>query len=755
MSICLNMIVKNESRIIQRMLQSIYPFVDSLCICDTGSTDNTVELIHQFAQEKGITNYLVYSEPFRNFEYNRTHALHKCLELPTLPTYILLIDADMVLQFHPNIDKEKLKHGLCSSPIREAHNNNNNHATPDVYFINQGNDAFFYKNARMLRAALLLETEKPKYTGVTHEYLDIPGTKRMVDIHKDVLFILDIGDGGAKNDKFTRDIRLLEEGLLADPTNSRYMFYLANSYRDVGDWPHAAEMYRRCIASNGWVEERWQCHYQLGKGAMAQKNPSEAVHQWLLAYNVMPNRLENLYELIKYYRESSQHVLAYTFYKIAIQSDSMKGSPPVFLFLENDVYDYKLHYEFSVFGYYHNPEKVNMAHHSSQVLQRALVPEYLHANILQNYTFYTPRLYQWHAANSVSDLMNMAVLKAFSDIKYCHLDKPMYSSSTSFAMTSDYKLYVCVRKVNYFIRPDGSYEYSGGIVTKNHLIELDISEDIWKYKHHGELCYETEYDDHYVGIEDLKLFYHTATSQLKFIGTRPLPRDNGIAIGYGEIHQMGEGRQHQFATRGTTVVLSHPNNHRCEKNWVCFEDVLGKEKVIYDWNNQSGISIGDLALQGEGAMDRILDNGTTLPTRRFVESHRIDARNKLPRNVRGSTNGVRVGNEIWFVCHIVSYESLRNYYHLFVVLDASTYEITRVSDVFKLSESKIEYVLGLAYFSTTEKFLIAYSTMDRTTDFALIEKSVLIQRLNMQPFNALPLTAENVVMNVVSGLGET
>jgi glycosyltransferase involved in cell wall biosynthesis len=750
MSICLNMIVKNESRIIQRMLQSIFPFVDSLCICDTGSTDNTVELIHQFAQEKGITNYLVYSEPFRNFEYNRTHALHKCLELPTLPTYILLIDADMVLQFSSKIDMVNLKEALCS-PYGALGQSTPPPPPPDVYFINQGNDAFFYKNARMLRGALLLEPEKPKYTGVTHEYLDIPGTKRFVDIHKEVLFILDIGDGGAKNDKFTRDIRLLEEGLIADPTNSRYMFYLANSYRDVGDWPHAEEMYQKCIASNGWVEERWQCHYQLGKGAMARQNPGEAVHQWLLAYNLIPNRLENIYELIKYYRETSKHVLAHTFYKLAIQSESMKGSPPVFLFLENDVYDYKLHYEFSVFGYYHNPDKVDLAHHTSQLLQRVLVPEYLQANILQNYTFYTPRLYQWHAANSVSELMNMAVLKAFSDIKYTYLDKPMYSSSTSFAMTPDNKLYVCVRKVNYFIRPDGSYDYSGGIVTKNHLIAFDVSEEIWKYKHHGELRYETEYDDHYVGIEDLKLFYHTGTSQLKYIGTRPLPRDNGIAIGCGEIHQLGEGRERHFATNGSTVLLSHPNNHRCEKNWVFFEDASGREKVIYDWNNQSGISIGNISDEGERGTGRTLDNGTSVSSRAFVETHRINAKNKLPRGVRGSSNGVRVGNEIWFVCHIVSFENLRNYYHLFVVLDASTYEITRVSDVFKLSESKIEYVLGLVFFATTEKFLISYSTMDRTTEYALIEKSVLIDRLHMHPLGPLPLTAENVVMDILSG----
>ena len=44
----LNMIVKNESRIIIRLLRSILPIIDGYCICDTGSTDNTIELIETF-----------------------------------------------------------------------------------------------------------------------------------------------------------------------------------------------------------------------------------------------------------------------------------------------------------------------------------------------------------------------------------------------------------------------------------------------------------------------------------------------------------------------------------------------------------------------------------------------------------------------------------------------------------------------------------------------------------------------------------
>ena len=39
------MIVKNESRIIKRCLDSVLPLIDSYCIIDTGSTDGTQQII--------------------------------------------------------------------------------------------------------------------------------------------------------------------------------------------------------------------------------------------------------------------------------------------------------------------------------------------------------------------------------------------------------------------------------------------------------------------------------------------------------------------------------------------------------------------------------------------------------------------------------------------------------------------------------------------------------------------------------------
>ena len=74
-SLCLNMIVKNESKIILRLLQSVLSIIDTYIICDTGSTDNTPEIITNFFNTHNIKGEVIY-QPFKNFGYNRTYAFN-------------------------------------------------------------------------------------------------------------------------------------------------------------------------------------------------------------------------------------------------------------------------------------------------------------------------------------------------------------------------------------------------------------------------------------------------------------------------------------------------------------------------------------------------------------------------------------------------------------------------------------------------------------------------------------------------------
>jgi glycosyltransferase involved in cell wall biosynthesis len=272
------MIVKNESRIIRRLLESVAEVVDSYCICDTGSTDNTVEIIETFFAEKGIPGKIV-NEPFRDFAYNRSFALKAC-ESMDHADYVLLLDADMVFWKNPAYTASAFK-----ADLRE-----------DAYYIYQGTDSFYYKNTRIVK-----NHRGVHYWGVTHEYVKTPDGTQYGTLEKPMIFINDIGDGGCKSDKFERDIRLLKKGLEESPNNDRYLFYLGNSYRDHGDYREAIETYKKRIEVGGWFEEIWHSHYSIGKCYKYLGDMPNAIHAWLDAYQFFPKRIENLYEIITHY----------------------------------------------------------------------------------------------------------------------------------------------------------------------------------------------------------------------------------------------------------------------------------------------------------------------------------------------------------------------------------------------------------------------------------------------------------------------
>ena len=71
-TICLNMIIKDEAPVIRRCLESVKPFIDRWVIVDTGSTDNTRELVREIMA--GLPGEL-HERPWKNFGHNRNEAL--------------------------------------------------------------------------------------------------------------------------------------------------------------------------------------------------------------------------------------------------------------------------------------------------------------------------------------------------------------------------------------------------------------------------------------------------------------------------------------------------------------------------------------------------------------------------------------------------------------------------------------------------------------------------------------------------------
>jgi glycosyltransferase involved in cell wall biosynthesis len=84
------MIVKDEAPNIERCLASCAPFINYYIICDTGSTDNTKEIIKKFFDEKGIPGEILDHE-WSDFGTNRSKALEACMGKTK---WVMMIDAD-------------------------------------------------------------------------------------------------------------------------------------------------------------------------------------------------------------------------------------------------------------------------------------------------------------------------------------------------------------------------------------------------------------------------------------------------------------------------------------------------------------------------------------------------------------------------------------------------------------------------------------------------------------------------------------
>ena len=671
-TICLNMIVKNESKIITRLLESVLPIIDTYCICDTGSTDNTIEIIETFFNTKKIQGKIV-KEPFRDFSYNRTFALNAVVDVPN-SDFILLLDADMIFQL--NIDVLELKKRIIKY---------------DAFYIFQGSPQFYYKNVRIIK-----NRHNCSYVGVTHEYMKTPNGTLYDSFNTNEIFINDIGDGGCKNDKCDRDIRLLTKGLEDEPNNDRYTFYLANSYRDKGENEKAIELYKQRIELGGWVEEIWHSHYSIGKCFKQMGNNEMAIYSWMEAYNVFPNRIENLYEIVKYYRIKGNHELAYTFYMLADYSRK-KHSNWDYLFLQKDIYDYKLDYELSIIGYYCNREQHNFANISMKLLASTSKND---KNILSNYKFYTDRLDKYTIPMDAINQQNLCEIGT-----EFNTTSEFISSTPSVCMHNG-NLVVCVRYVNYRIDESGNYLNQEKIKTKNIIARFDISSPSWKKIHEYEMTYDKTYDGKYVGPEDVRLFSKKVSS---------IDGDVYEWIFYNANRGIGTEGNKMCIEHGIVLplisnsfLLKYDQERKIEKNWVLFGD--GKQ-CIYSWGP---LVIGVITT----------DTFTNTFTNTFTKTNEITKVPPFFKNVRGSTNGVRIGDEHWFICHVVSYEERRYYYHIIIVLDANTLELKGYTPLWTFEKEKVEYTLGFVYFPDKNHFLIGYSVLDSQTKYITISKQI-------------------------------
>src|ERR1043165_2250010 len=215
-TVCLVMIVKNEEAVIRRCLESAKPFFDYWVIWDTGSSDGTIRIVQEVLRD--VPGELHKGE-WVSFGHNRSMAI---AQARGKADYHLVVDADMTV---------------------EARDDWNKHLTADGYLIRFRGKLEYYL------PLLVSDRHQWRHIGVTHEYIH-SDTARSFEKRPEIS-VTHHCDGRNRADKFQRDIRLLTEALKIEPENGRHMFYLAQSYRDIGLGGQAVEWYARRVAQGG------------------------------------------------------------------------------------------------------------------------------------------------------------------------------------------------------------------------------------------------------------------------------------------------------------------------------------------------------------------------------------------------------------------------------------------------------------------------------------------------------------------------
>lgn len=319
-TLCLNMIVKNEAAIIETLLASVADSIDYYVICDTGSTDDTVNIIRNFFDAKEIQGEIHHIK-FNDFSQARNDALKLAQESKHPFDYILLGDADMQLVVEdPDFRK---------------------HLTADCYQLIQKNQWQSYYNARLVKKDIT-----SYYVGRTHEYLYTEEYPRQCT----GAYYLDHCTGSSRGDKYQRDIKLLKLDLKEDPSNARSCFYLANTYFDAGDKKNALKYYQQRVDLGGWHEEVFYSKYRIIQCLITLEKPAKDILAATMdCHQFHAKRAEPLYEMAKYYREKAQYASGYAFAKAAScipypQSD--------ILFVADVVYQYQIADELSICAYW-------------------------------------------------------------------------------------------------------------------------------------------------------------------------------------------------------------------------------------------------------------------------------------------------------------------------------------------------------------------------------------------------------------------
>lgn len=284
-NLTLSMIVKNEAPNIERCLESVAPFIDYYIICDTGSTDNTKEIIKNFFDAKGIPGEILDHE-WKHFGHNRTLALEACYGKTK---WAMMIDADDFLA--GTLPVEKFDDSL------------------DGYVVKVKRGPYEWYRAQLFN----LGKKKWWYEEPLHEYAICEQPLNVQKLEGD--YAWEVRTEGCRSretngddrEKYRRDYYFLKKYLEEHPDNIRTQFYLAQSAFDAHMFDIAEIEYEKRAQMGGWIEEVFYSWIRVGICRELQEKPLETViDAFMRAHEVLPVRAEPFWQMSCIYRKHNR-----------------------------------------------------------------------------------------------------------------------------------------------------------------------------------------------------------------------------------------------------------------------------------------------------------------------------------------------------------------------------------------------------------------------------------------------------------------
>jgi glycosyltransferase involved in cell wall biosynthesis len=330
---------KNEEHIIGKVLEAVAPYIDYLVVADTGSTDNTIQIVKDFMHKHDIPGE-IHQDDWVGFDKNKNRMMSYVFDKSD---YVLHLDADDIL-------------------------------AGDFSFTNEdrGWDNYLmtmHRGASTWKATVIYDNRMEwRFCGVAHtiiKCLQKPEGYRSGDLSRRGWVIADgVGSRAFDPKKFLWDAERLTgqfwDTLLEDPDglNSRSVFYTAQSYMDYGqeDSLSRAIQWNRLYLKlkDTWIEERFEAQMRVAMCMMRLEGytPEQIIWEMGQAIQIFPDRAEPHFRLGRYLNQIGRHEEAHQHLTRAKEINLEVVKQKYILFIDDTNYGDWINDELSVACYW-------------------------------------------------------------------------------------------------------------------------------------------------------------------------------------------------------------------------------------------------------------------------------------------------------------------------------------------------------------------------------------------------------------------